>query len=103
MVSFNAPWCAHCKKLMAELGEVAEDLIEMDIEVQWNPFTNIRTSFADCPSLPLSSQAKVATFDVSLASNAGVAEHEGVIAYPTLLVYKNGVKSNEYHGNRAQK
>jgi len=47
MVSFNAPWCAHCKKLMAELGEVAEDLIEMDIEVQWNAFTNIRTSFAD--------------------------------------------------------
>lgn len=40
---------------------------------------------------------------MSLASNAGVAEHEGVVAYPTLLVYKNGVKTNEYHGNRAQK
>lgn len=38
MVSFNAPWCAHCKKLVTELGEVAEDLIEMDIEVQFRGF-----------------------------------------------------------------
>lgn len=48
-------------------------------------------------------QAKLAVLDVSLPGNAEIAEREGILSYPTMIVYKNGLKSNEYHGSRMQK
>eukprot|EP01032_Pedospumella_encystans_P014322 gene14322-16457_t len=79
LVSFNAPWCAHCKKLTTELNGAAEDLAELSIT------------------------AKLATVDVSAKDNEKIAAQEGIKSYPTMLVYKDGKRVSEYFGNRAQK
>eukprot|EP00600_Ochromonadales_sp_CCMP1393_P007584 CAMPEP_0174973238 /NCGR_PEP_ID=MMETSP0004_2-20121128/11115_1 /TAXON_ID=420556 /ORGANISM="Ochromonas sp., Strain CCMP1393" /LENGTH=616 /DNA_ID=CAMNT_0016223633 /DNA_START=73 /DNA_END=1923 /DNA_ORIENTATION=- len=79
LVNFFAPWCTHCKKLKPVLDEVADDLVEAGI------------------------QAKIGSFDVSRVGGEDYVTREGISGFPTLLVFKEGVRIAEYHGGRSHK
>ena len=48
-------------------------------------------------------QARVGSVDVTIEANQALAEAEGIVGYPTLLVYKNGSRVAEYQGARTQR
>ena len=48
-------------------------------------------------------QARVASFDATEVTNAEITESEEISGYPTLAVYKNGVRIADYHGERTER
>ena len=75
-VTFTAPWCTHCKRL--------EPVIE-DLAVK---------------VLPLSKYERVTVAKVDCSQFDSLCTQEMVDGYPTMILYKNGINSKEYEGER---
>jgi protein disulfide-isomerase-like protein len=75
-VNFFAPWCGHCKTIANELQEASTEL-QNNNEI-----------------------AKIIFVDASLPINEDLARDEEVNGYPTLTLYKNGQRLQEYLGSR---
>lgn len=75
-VNFFAPWCGHCKTIANELQEAATEL-QNNNEI-----------------------AQIIFVDASLPINEDLAKDEEVNGYPTLTLYKNGKRIQEYLGSR---
>lgn len=76
-VKFFAPWCGHCKRLAPTWEQLAEEFQARD---------DVTIAHVDC------------TADNNV--NRELCDGQGVNGFPTLLIYKNGVKVDEYNGNR---
>lgn len=76
IVKFFAPWCGHCKRMAPTWDELAG-------------------KFAG------SSDAKVAKVDCTLDENRELCNEQGVDGFPTIFIYKNGEKLEEYNGSRS--
>ncbi|XP_055303776.1 thioredoxin domain-containing protein 5 [Sitodiplosis mosellana] len=75
IVKFFAPWCGHCKRMAPTWDELA-------------------VKFAG------STVAKVAKVDCTLEESKDLCNEQGVDGFPTIFLYKNGEKVEEYNGNR---
>lgn len=75
IVKFFAPWCGHCKRLAPTWDDLAGE-------------------FAGNP------QAKVAKVDCTLDESKDLCNEQGVDGFPTVFLYKNGEKLEEYMGSR---
>jgi len=76
IVKFFAPWCGHCKRMAPTWDELA-------------------AKFAG------SSVAKVAKVDCTLEENKDLCNEQGVDGFPTLFLYKDSKKIEEYNGSRS--
>lgn len=76
IVKFYAPWCGHCKRMAPTWDELA-------------------AKFAG------NSVAKVAKVDCQLEENKDLCNDQGVDGFPTIFLYKNGDKIEEYSGSRS--
>lgn len=76
IVKFFAPWCGHCKRMAPTWDDLAG-------------------KFAG------SSVAKVAKVDCTLDDNKDLCNEQGVDGFPTIFIYKNGEKLEEYNGSRS--
>lgn len=76
IVKFFAPWCGHCKRMAPTWEDLAG-------------------KFAG------SSDAKVAKVDCTLDDNKDLCNEQGVDGFPTIFIYKNGEKLEEYNGSRS--
>jgi len=74
-VKFFAPWCGHCKRLAPTWEELAK-------------------------TLSSEGKVKIAHVDCTLEENKELCNDQEVEGYPTLFLYKNGVKVSEYNGSR---
>jgi len=74
VVKFYAPWCGHCKRMAPEYEKAAKILKEND------------------PPVPL--------VEVDCTTEKDVCQKYEVSGYPTLKVFRNGVKSADYQGGR---
>lgn len=75
IVKFFAPWCGHCKRLAPTWDDLAG-------------------KFATNPL------AKVAKVDCTLDDSKDLCNEQGVDGFPTVFLYKNGEKLEEYNGSR---
>lgn len=75
-IKFFAPWCGHCKRLAPTWDQLAVKFIGK-------------------------SNIKIAKVDCTLADNKELCSKEEVDGFPTLFIYKNGEKVNEYNGSRS--
>lgn len=75
-VKFFAPWCGHCKRLAPTWEELGTKLL--------NNKQGIVIAKVDC------------TQELS----KDLCNKEGVDGFPSIYVYKNGVRSSEYSGSR---
>lgn len=73
-VMFMAPWCEHCKRLSPVIN---------DLGIKFAAEKDVRIAKIDCSQ-----------FDSFCTS-------QGVDAYPTMFLYKAGVKVTEYEGERS--
>jgi len=76
-VKFFAPWCGHCKRLAPTWEELAK---------KYQDTTGVVIGHVDC------------TADDNL--NRPLCNAQGVKGFPTLIVFKDGVKVEEYSGGR---
>lgn len=76
IVKFFAPWCGHCKRMAPTWDELA-------------------VKFAG------NSAAKVAKVDCTLEESKDLCNEQGVDGFPTIFLYKNGEKVEEYNGSRS--
>lgn len=76
-VKFFAPWCGHCKRLAPTWEKLAELFKEKD---------DVAIAHVDC------------TADNNV--NRELCDGQGVNGFPTLLIFKDGVKVDEYNGKR---
>lgn len=72
-VKFYAPWCGHCQKLQPTWEQLATETLGVVI-------------------------AKV---DCTSPDNKEICIDQQVEGYPTLFLYKNGKRQNEYEGSRS--
>lgn len=75
-VKFYAPWCGHCKRMAPTWSELAD-------------------KFVDTATVKI---AKVDCTDQASKELCGTQEVNG---FPTLYIYKDGQKLQEYNGNRS--
>lgn len=75
IVKFFAPWCGHCKRMAPTWDDLAG-------------------KFAG------NNQAKVAKVDCTLEENKDLCNEQSVDGFPTIFLYKNGEKIEEYNGSR---
>jgi len=76
-VKFFAPWCGHCKRLAPTWEELAKKFEDND---------EVTVGHVDC------------TADDNV--NRELCNAHGVNGFPTLNIYKDGVKAEEYSGKR---
>merc|ERR1712066_953769 len=77
-VKFFAPWCGHCKRLAPTWEELA---------LLFSTHPGVKIAKVDC------------TADEN--SNKELCNAQGVNGFPTLNIYKDGEKIEEYNGKRA--
>merc|ERR1712062_519344 len=77
-VKFFAPWCGHCKRLAPTWEELAGKFAEK---------AGVKIAKVDC------------TEDNN--KNREICTAQGVNGFPTLNIYKDGEKVDEYNGKRA--
>jgi len=75
-VKFFAPWCGHCKMLAPTWDELG---------VKLHSQTDIVVAKVDC----------------TIESNKELCNNEEVEGFPTLLLYKDGARMQEYKGSRS--
>lgn len=76
IVKFYAPWCGHCKRLAPTWDELAEKFVG-------NP--NVKIGKVDC----------------TLGDNKELCNEEEVDGFPTVFIYRNGERIEEYNGSRS--
>jgi len=76
-VKFFAPWCGHCKRLAPTWEKLAEEY--KDVE-------GVKIGHVDCTA--------------GNNENRGLCDGQGVNGFPTLNIYKDGEKVEEYNGKR---
>lgn len=76
IVKFFAPWCGHCKRLAPTWDELAGKFASSQL-------------------------AKVAKVDCTLDESKDLCNEQGVDGFPTIFIYKNGEKVEEYNGSRS--
>jgi len=76
-VKFYAPWCGHCKRLAPTWEKLAQEYVDND---------GVKIAHVDC------------TAENNV--NRALCDGQGVNGFPTLNIYKNGVKAEEYSGKR---
>jgi len=76
LVKFYAPWCGHCKRLAPTWEELAIKFVG-------------------------SSSIKIAKVDCTDESNRQLCVDEKVNGFPTMFLYRDGKKVEEYEGNRS--
>lgn len=74
-VKFYAPWCGHCKRLSST----------------WN---TLRDKFAN------REMVKIFKVDCNSDLNKELCNNEKIEGFPTLFLYKDGLKISEYSGSR---
>jgi len=74
-VKFFAPWCGHCKRLAPTWEELAQQL-------------------------NTEGEVKIAHVDCTQDDNKELCTDQEVEGYPTLFLYRNGLKISEYNGSR---
>merc|ERR1711988_1323964 len=74
-VKFFAPWCGHCKRLAPTWEKLAEEFETKNGVV-------------------------IGHMDCTAGDNNGLCNFNGVDGFPTLNIYKKGVKIEEYNGSR---
>merc|ERR1719508_502699 len=77
LVMFFAPWCGHCKRLAPTWEELAKKYTDNSGVV----IAHVYCTAADNTNRPL-------------------CDAQGVNGFPTLHIYKDGVKAEEYNGKR---
>merc|ERR1711881_463484 len=77
-IKFFAPWCGHCKRLAPTWEELAGKFAE-------------------------NAGVKIAKVDCTEGNNKNreICTAQGVNGFPTLNIYKDGEKVDEYNGKRA--
>jgi len=76
-VKFFAPWCGHCKRLAPTWEELAGKYTENK---------DVAIGHVDCTE--------------NDNENKAICDGNGVNGFPTLLIFKDGVKVEEYNGKR---
>ncbi|KAH8411774.1 hypothetical protein KR215_010949 [Drosophila sulfurigaster] len=76
-IKFYAPWCGHCQKLQPTWEQLATDTVSTE--------SNIVIAKVDCTT----------------PENKQICIDQQVEGYPTLFLYKNGKRQNEYNGSRS--
>lgn len=76
LVNFYVPWCGYCISLNEVLKEVASELNVSDLSVQ--------------------------IVSVDVVGNKDIIEKENIDGFPTIALYKNGIKASEYYGDRSK-
>ncbi|XP_039499164.1 thioredoxin domain-containing protein 5 homolog [Drosophila santomea] len=76
-IKFYAPWCGHCQKLQPTWEQLATETHQAQ------------------------STVKIAKVDCTAPENKQVCIDQQVEGYPTLFLYKNGQRQNEYEGSRS--
>jgi len=79
LVHFYTDWCAYCSSLNPVLEDVAQELHRLQINVT------------------------IGRVDLTLIENEQLIAAESIVGYPTLLLYRDGRRITEYHGNRTPK
>ncbi|XP_057326193.1 thioredoxin domain-containing protein 5 homolog [Microplitis mediator] len=74
-IKFFAPWCGHCKRLAPTWEDLGKKFID-------NP------------------DVHVVKVDCTLSTNKQLCDDQEVDGFPTLVLYKNGKKVDEYNGSR---
>merc|ERR1711915_493506 len=77
-VKFYAPWCGHCKRLAPTWEQLAQHYKDDD---------NVKIAHVDCTA--------------GDNENRALCDGQGVNGFPTLLIYKNGEKVEEYNDKRS--
>ncbi|XP_031628357.1 thioredoxin domain-containing protein 5 [Contarinia nasturtii] len=76
IVKFFAPWCGHCKRMASTWDELAGKFAGKE-------------------------GAKIAKVDCTLEENKELCNEQGVDGFPTVFLYKDGEKVEEYNGSRS--
>jgi len=76
-VKFFAPWCGHCKRLAPTWEELAK---------KYEDNTGVVIAHVDCTAAD--------------NINRPLCDSHGVNGFPTLNIYKDGVKAEEFNGKR---
>ncbi|EDV91834.1 thioredoxin domain-containing protein 5 homolog [Drosophila grimshawi] len=76
-IKFYAPWCGHCQKLQPTWEQLATEALASDAGIS------------------------VAKVDCTSPDNRQICIDQQVEGYPTLFLYKNGQRQNEYEGSRS--
>merc|ERR1712183_571794 len=76
-VKFFAPWCGHCKRLAPTWEELAR---------KYEGNSGVVIAHVDCAAAD--------------NTNRPLCDAQGVNGFPTLNIYKEGVKAEEYNGKR---
>jgi len=76
-VKFFAPWCGHCKRLAPTWEELAK---------KYSDNSGVVIGHVDCTAAD--------------NLNRPLCDAQGVNGFPTLNIYKDGVKAEEYNGKR---
>lgn len=76
LVKFFAPWCGHCKRMAPTWDELATKFVGNHL-------------------------VKIAKVDCTISDNKELCSEQEVNGFPTIYIYKDGVKKNEYTGKRS--
>merc|ERR1712129_613299 len=76
-VKFFAPWCGHCKRMAPTWEELAK---------KFQDNSGVVIGHVDCTAAD--------------NINRPLCDAQGVNGFPTLQIYKDGVKAEEYNGKR---